>query len=72
MPIYAEGILWYLVLLDCIIYNVLCWTKGKWHNKLTHWISQHFPLNKFMGLWYLILVLWLGYTLLRMEIILFQ
>ena len=72
MPIYAEGILWYLVLLDCIAYNVLCWNKNKWHNKLTHWISEHFPLNKFMGLWYLLLVLWLGFALLRMEIILFQ
>ena len=72
MPIYAEGILWYLVLLDCIGYNILCWTKDKWHNKLTHWISEHFPLNKFMGLWYLIIVLWLGFALLRMEIILFQ
>ena len=72
MPFYIEGALWYLVLLDAIIYNIMAWTKGKKHDKIYHWVSQHFPLNRFMGFVYFILVLWVGYTLFRMQIILFK
>jgi hypothetical protein len=72
MPIYAEGIIWYLILLDAVIYNILCWTQGKWHDKATHWVSKYFPMKKVVGVWYLIMVLWLGSALLRMDILLFQ
>ena len=72
MPLYVEGLVWYLVLLDALIYNVLAWAKGRWHEKATHWISDYFPINKFIGLWYLIMVLWVGFALLRMQIILFR
>jgi len=72
MPIYMEGILWYLFLIDAIVYNILCWTKGKWHDRMTHWISDHFPFNKFVGLLYIFFVLWLGFALLRLQIILFR
>ncbi len=72
MPFYVEGILWYLFLLDCIIYNVMVWTKDKWHNKFTHWVSEHFPLDKFFGIYYLFLIIWLGFALYRMQIILFK
>jgi hypothetical protein len=67
--IYVEGILWYLFLLDCLFYNILVLTKGKWHNKLTHWISEHFPLNWLFGIYYLIIILWLGFALYRMELL---
>lgn len=72
MNLYAEGILWYLILLDAIIFNVLCWTKGKLHQKVAHWASDYFPLNKFFAIVYLILVLWVGLALLRLQIILFM
>jgi len=68
MATYMEGILWYLVLLDCIIYNVMAWTYKK-HKKQYHWISKWFPLNRFMGFYYLVLVLWTGFTLYRMKIL---
>jgi len=71
MPYYIEGILWYLILLDSIVYNLLCWTKGKWHDKMTHWISAYFPFNKFVGLLYLIMTIWVGFALYRLQIILF-
>ena len=67
--IYAEGILWYLFLIDCLIYNILTWTKKRWHNQFTHWVSEHFPLHKFFGFWYLFLILWLGHTLYRMQLL---
>ena len=67
--LFTEGIVWYLFLADCIVYNVMCWSKGKWHKKLTHWLSGYFPLNKYFGVFYLILVLWLGYALYRMTLL---
>ena len=71
MNFYMEGIVWYLFLFDAIIYNCLCWSKGKLHQQDTHWISNHFPLHRFWGFYYLIFVLWTGYTLYRMQIIKF-
>jgi len=68
MPLYVEGILWYLLLIDCLVYNYLSWRQKKG----AHWISDHWPLNQFLGLVYLILVLWLGFALYRMSIILFR
>lgn len=68
MTIYAEGIIFYLILADCIAYNVLVWSKGKLHDKVNHWISDYFPLKKTIGVWYLIMVVWLGTALFRLQI----
>jgi len=69
MATYIEGIIWYLFLVDCIVYNILVWTKGKLHNKISHWISQHFPLSRIFAIYYLIIILWLGYALYRMNLL---
>ncbi|MBI4980872.1 hypothetical protein HZC30_04935 [Candidatus Woesearchaeota archaeon] len=71
MAIYLEGLLWYLFLLDCLVYNIMCWSKGKWHHQETHWLSDYFPLHRFWGLFYLFLVLWTGFALYRMQLIVF-
>ena len=72
MPLYVEGMLWYLILLDCLVYNVIAWT-GLWRKeKMVHWISDYFPINKFVGIWYFIMVLWIGFALLRLDVILFK
>jgi len=47
----------------------MAWTKNRWHNKMTHWISQHFPLNALLGIYYLLLVFWLGFALYRMQLL---
>jgi len=68
MAFYTEGLLWYLVLIDSIAYNYNSWKrKDEGH----HWVSPWFPLNRFMGFVYLILVLWTGFTLYRMQLIIF-
>ncbi len=72
MPLYAEGILWYMVVLDCLVYNLMAWTVGKWHNRTTHWISPYVPMNKVLGIIYFLLVVWVGDALLRLNIILFR
>lgn len=69
MTLYTEGILWYLVVLDCLAYNIMAWTKGKWHRSENHWLSHQFPLNRFFGLAYLLLLLWVGFTLYRMQLL---
>ncbi|MEK6901815.1 MAG: hypothetical protein AABX37_05705 [Nanoarchaeota archaeon] len=68
MTVYMEGIVWYLVLLDAIIYNLWCWFS----QRQTHWISPHLPLNRFFGVIYGILMLWMGFALWRLQIITFQ
>lgn len=67
--IYTEGILWYLLFLDCLIYNILAWWKRKGRKERTHWISSYFPINKFLGLGYLLLTAWLGFALYRMQLL---
>ncbi len=72
MPIYMEGLLWYLLLIDAIYYNIMAWSLGKWHERKTHWVSGYFPLDRFFGFVYFVLILWVGFALLRMDIILFR
>ena len=72
MPIYMEGLVWYLLLIDSIYYNIMVWTRGKWHEQKTHWVSNYFLLDRFFGFVYFVLVLWVGFALLRMDIILFR
>ncbi len=69
MELYGEGILWYLLLIDCVIYNFLSWSQGKWHKKVDHWLTNYFPLNKGVGLFYLFFVAWTGFLLYRMQIV---
>ncbi len=71
MAVYVESILWYLFFIDCILYNILSWTKGtKIHKQISHWLSDYFPLNKLYGLLYLFMVIWTGYSLYRLQIVL--
>jgi hypothetical protein len=69
MKFYFEGIIFYFFLLDCIIYNVMSWSTGKFHDKVSHWLSDWFPLNRFFGLFYFILILWVGFALYRMTLL---
>jgi len=72
MPIYVEGLVWYLLLVDSLYYNFMSWTMGRWHQQKTHWISGYFSLDRFFGVVYLFLILWIGFALFRMDIILFR
>ncbi|PIZ50696.1 hypothetical protein COY27_06300 [Candidatus Woesearchaeota archaeon CG_4_10_14_0_2_um_filter_33_13] len=67
--LYTEGIVWYLFFLDSLVYVFMTFSKGKLHQKLTHWLSGYFPLNRFFSLFYLILVMWLGFALYRMQLL---
>ena len=64
-----EEILWYLVFIDSVFTNLIIWFLPKWYEKKFKNVSKYFPAGKGSSLWYLILVLWIGYALLRLDYI---
>ena len=66
MEFTIEGILWYLVFVDSIFANLIVWFFPNWYEKKFKNMSKYFPASKGWGLWYLVLVLWIGYALLRL------
>ena len=66
MEFTLEEILWYLVFIDSVFTNVIIWFLPKWYEKKFKNVSKYFPAGKGWSLWYLILVLWIGYALLRL------
>jgi hypothetical protein len=66
-----EAIIWILFLLDAIFANITTWFASKWYKKNFNkgFMKKHLPLTKGWALIYIVLVLWLGYTLLRLGII---
>ncbi|MBT4604444.1 hypothetical protein HOC01_02295 [archaeon] len=70
MPITFEAILYYLIIIDSLTYTLLTFTKGKLHDKVTHWpIMKSLPLKPLFAFLYLGLVFWIGLALYRLGII---
>ena len=67
----VEGIVWFLFLIDSITYNILVHTPKKWHKRTSHWAHKHFPLHPLIGVGYLLLVLWVGFALYRLNLLWF-
>ena len=66
MEFTIEEILWYLVFIDSILVNLIVWLFSNWYEKKFKNRSKYFPASKGWSLWYLVLVLWIGYALLRL------
>ena len=64
-----EQIIYYLILLDSVIANIVAWFFPKLYKKNYKGFYKHFPTTKGWCLWYLILVLWVGYALIRLGIL---
>ena len=67
-----EAIIWYIFLLDSIGANIFVWfVPGtvKWYQRNFKTASKYLPLTKGWAFVYLILVLWVGYTLVRLGIL---
>ena len=58
-----KEIIFYILLLDSIGANIATWFFSKQYKKKFKWFAKRFPLAKGWCLWYLILVLWVGYLL---------
>ena len=65
MPLYTEGVLWYFLALDCLMYNLFAWTRSQ----KKHWLSSSIPFHPILGAGYLCLILWLGFALQRMQLL---
>jgi hypothetical protein len=64
-----EAILFYSCLVDSLIANVLAWTNQKWYKKRYKKMSKYLPMTKSWCFVYLAFVLWVGFSLLRLNIL---
>jgi hypothetical protein len=60
-----EIIVFYLVLLDAVVANLIAWVGGEWYLKHFRLVSRFFPMTKGWTAYYLILVLWVGSLVFR-------
>ncbi len=65
-----EAIIFYLLLIDAVGANIVAWTGigEKMFTKYT-FFTKYFPVTKGWTLYYLILVLWVGSALVRLDIV---
>ena len=66
MVLGVEGIIWYLLLIDAIGANIVSWFFASWYKKQFKGWTKHFPASKGWSVYYLVLVLWVGYALSRL------
>tara|TARA_Y100000310_G_scaffold107162_2_gene105605 strand:+ start:8697 stop:8915 length:219 start_codon:yes stop_codon:yes gene_type:complete len=72
MVLNIEAIIYYLILIDSIGANITAWFFAGWYKKnINKGIVKHFPATKGWCLAYLILVLWVGFGLYRLGILLY-
>ena len=64
-----EAVFWYLVAADCLYANVVAWREQKCYKKYFPVMSKWFPVTKAFGVWYLIMVAWVGCALYRLGIL---
>ncbi|MBD3247249.1 hypothetical protein GF378_01360 [Candidatus Pacearchaeota archaeon] len=68
-----EAVIWYLLLIDSVGAVILTFffqnKVKKWYKGNLRWFYKHFPATKGWTLSYLILVLWVGYSLNRLGVI---
>lgn len=65
-----EQILYYLVLIDVLVYAGLTFTASM-HKRKTHHFWKKIPLSPVLAIYLLVLVAWLGFALQRLGILLF-
>jgi len=64
-----EGIIFYLLVIDSVSANLIVLFGEKWYTKHFRILSRWFPPAEGWALYYLILVLWIGTLLLRLQLI---
>lgn len=61
----AEIIIFFFLLIDSIGANLVVWFGNKWYTRHFRWLSRFFPPARGWALYYLILVLWIGFLVYR-------
>ena len=69
MPFNIEAVIWYALFLDSIVANLIAWFSAGWYKKNYKGFWKHFPATKGWTLFYLILVLWIGWILMRLGVL---
>jgi len=69
MVLSFESAVYYLVLLDSIGAIILSFFFADWYMKNYKGFWKHFPATKGWAIWYFVLVLWVGWGLLRLGIL---
>ncbi len=64
-----ESIIFYLLVIDSVSYNFIVLFGEKWYIKHFRIFSRWFPPGEGWALYYLILVLWIGTLLYRLQLI---
>jgi hypothetical protein len=63
-----EAIVWYLLVLDCLVYTGMT-LSARWHSKKEHHFWKGFPLHWVVVLLYAGLLAWVGSALFRLNIL---
>jgi hypothetical protein len=66
-----EAIIYYLILLDSIGAVIIAFCCANWYKKNYRGFWKHFPATKGWAIYYLILVLWVGFALKRLNVLTF-
>jgi phosphotransferase system glucose/maltose/N-acetylglucosamine-specific IIC component len=69
MSFNIEATIWYAVLLDSIGANIVAWFCADWYRGNLEAIYKHFPATRGWCFVYLMLVLWVGCVLYRLEVL---
>ncbi|MDP4039721.1 MAG: hypothetical protein Q8P57_04035 [Candidatus Pacearchaeota archaeon] len=64
-----EALIWYIFLIDSIGANILSLFFHKWYKKNCKGFYKHFPSAKGWSLFYLFLVLWIGWLLIQLGVL---
>ena len=64
-----EVIIFYLILIDSLFANAAAWFFPKWMKKKYKKFWKHLPVTKGWAAIYLILVLWVGFSLHRLGVL---
>ena len=54
-------IVFWLLLLDAVVYNLIAWLGRAWYYEHFHSLSRYLPVTRAWGAAYMALVLWIGY-----------
>jgi len=65
MAFNVEAFIWYLLLIDSVGAIVVSWFFAGWYKKNYKGFWKHFPATKGWAVWYFVLVLIIGWLLLR-------
>ena len=72
MTLGIEGIIFYVVLIDSVMANIMVWFSPKllnWYKSYWSKFAKEFPPAKGWCVYYFVLVVWIGYGLNRLGII---